>query len=724
MKNLYNCSNILLGSNSIKVKSAAVMLFAFMFTLNISAENLTGTSIDSPTGPYLNADAYNQFDYESALSNNQSMEIECASDITIDCGESTDPSNTGNPTGLENPATITFSDDSNGLCPEIITRTFTIDYDEPKLGSEICVQIITIEDNEAPIVSSVTPVINVDCESDMPAPTVVTATDNCDDDVTIQFISSNGSEGETTCEGIDAIGSNSNFWSIYLVGLPGGLVDGWILDADGAEFTTFADGTAHLTGRVHASNDPNLVFRIEITAKEKKNWTEWSTSPTVPVGGFRTYKDDAGLAAAGMLWETWDYYIFDDAMSFLIGEDGLDGSVLNLTHAPSSLHFGWQVGLAANNINANYGMSSWFNFTGNLNVNGTAYANIEGNGDVNMDTNCSMTEPSCEYAITRTWVAYDDCGNGTSVSQIININDVTPPVMSECPSDITVQCDAIPDVPTITALDNCSGVVPVTFEESAEQSQDCPDEQVITRIWTADDECLNRFTCTQIITVVDTTDPTFTFVPADVTLDCTDAIPVTQATASDNCGTVSESFSDVTAGICPIIITRTFTAIDACGNTATATQIITIEDNDAPVLSDMPADVTAECDNIPEVPALTALDNCDDDPDFSVSTNNTPGACDDAYTRVTTWTATDNCGNTVSHTQTVTVEDNTDPVFANLPPAQISAECDDLPDPADVTATDNCDDDVTIDFSELMFSGGCVGVMERTWTATDNCGNS
>ena len=51
---------------------------------------------------------------------------------------------------------------------------------------------------------------------------------------------------------------------------------------------------------------------------------------------------------------------------------------------------------------------------------------------------------------------------------------------------------------------------------------------------------------------------------------------------------------------------------DACGNTATATQTITILDQTAPVFITAPANVTVEC--IGDVPAMTHLhytDNCD-----------------------------------------------------------------------------------------------------------------
>ena len=44
---------------------------------------------------------------------------------------------------------------------------------------------------------------------------------------------------------------------------------------------------------------------------------------------------------------------------------------------------------------------------------------------------------------------------------------------------------------------------------------------------------------TQTITVQDTTAPEFTFVPADYTVECSDEMPMDDATASDNCGEVT-----------------------------------------------------------------------------------------------------------------------------------------------------------------------------------------
>ena len=73
-------------------------------------------------------------------------------------------------------------------------------------------------------------------------------------------------------------------------------------------------------------------------------------------------------------------------------------------------------------------------------------------------------------------------------------------------------------------------------------------------------------------------------------------------TATDNCDpTVPVTFTEVTTTVvdgCGTI-TRTWTATDACGNTATATQTITVVDNTPPVLAGVPADATVQCDAIP-----------------------------------------------------------------------------------------------------------------------------
>ncbi|WP_333694527.1 PKD domain-containing protein, partial [Flavobacterium sp.] len=55
------------------------------------------------------------------------------------------------------------------------------------------------------------------------------------------------------------------------------------------------------------------------------------------------------------------------------------------------------------------------------------------------------------------------------------------------------------------------------------------------------------------------------------------------------------TYQDAVSGSCPTIITRTFKAVDGCGNIGTATQTITVQDTSAPVFDALPAASTINC---------------------------------------------------------------------------------------------------------------------------------
>ena len=50
--------------------------------------------------------------------------------------------------------------------------------------------------------------------------------------------------------------------------------------------------------------------------------------------------------------------------------------------------------------------------------------------------------------------------------------------------------------------------------------------------------------------------------------------------------------------------------------------------------------------------------------------------------------------------------------------------CGDLPDVPEVTASDICDGDVPVMYSEEVIGASCPLTVLRTWTATDACGNT
>ena len=110
----------------------------------------------------------------------------------------------------------------------------------------------------------------------------------------------------------------------------------------------------------------------------------------------------------------------------------------------------------------------------------------------------------------------------------------------------------------------------------------------------------------------------------------------------------------------------------------------------------VPADVTVECTAIPAAATVTASDNCDATltVNYQETSNSVTEGCG---TIVSTWTVTDNCGNSTTATQTITVQDTQPPTLVGVP-ADVTVECTAIPAAATVTASDNCDATLTVNY--------------------------
>ena len=72
--------------------------------------------------------------------------------------------------------------------------------------------------------------------------------------------------------------------------------------------------------------------------------------------------------------------------------------------------------------------------------------------------------------------------------------------------------------------------------------------------------------------------------------------------------------------------------------------------------------------------------------------------------------------------QNIIIKDTTPPVISGFE-ASITVQCDDIPVADLATIPDNCGTAV-VNAVDSGFSGGCQGTIERTYTATDECGNT
>ncbi|MEO0404526.1 MAG: hypothetical protein AAF193_06610, partial [Bacteroidota bacterium] len=259
-------------------------------------------------------------------------------------------------------------------------------------------QVVEVVDDIAPILIGIPEDITVSCD-EIPGIPEITAQDACGEVVEIQFEEMDHFGSSDTCliQNADAFGTGIALW------LPGveGLNENYVLTPSG-QLINQADGTRLISGEVVSTTNPNHQWIINVELSEGMNWGDWSA-----LG--RSYKDDAGLA--GDAYQDWMYHVLNDENSYLVGAGDLEGSYLTLSHAPADTTFGFQEGWAANNRNADYGMSGWFFYEGNVGEN-----EVSGPGDIIIEINCCSAG-----SMVRTWTATDCAGNSVSGSQVITI---------------------------------------------------------------------------------------------------------------------------------------------------------------------------------------------------------------------------------------------------------------------------------------------------------------
>ena len=325
------------------------------------------------------------------------------------------------------------------------------------------------------------------------------------------------------------------------------------------------------------------------------------------------------------------------------------------------------------------------------------------------------------------------------------VKDTTRPVIS-CPPTLTVSCPRdVPYSTLPTATDNCtpSNSIEVVFMGETRINEICIGQYTLVRTYRATDASGNSAMCTQKIVVHDNKPPNFLQPPplSPLNFQCASQVPDPASynfTAYDDCYPDEADWHVIfkqvkTLGSCPgsFTLTRTWTVSDACQNSTTYTQVINVQDNLAPEFNEghPSTGITVNCvSEIPPVPPTTAKDNCSYDPVPVIFTEvKSDSVCANRFKLTRTWTAKDSCGNSVSRTQVIFVNDRQPPIFDGLAPSSITVSCEqDIPPPTSQTATDNCGGNPVITYTETKSEVQCINrfKLTRTWTARDSCGNT
>ncbi len=187
-----------------------------------------------------------------------------------------------------------------------------------------------------------------------------------------------------------------------------------------------------------------------------------------------------------------------------------------------------------------------------------------------------------------TYTATDIYGNVATTTQTVTVVDTTPPTLSIQQPAITVEAisaQSTVNLGTVTATDLVDSAITSTNNAPATFPLG-----ITTVTWTATDAAGNTTTAQQQVTVQDTTPPVIT-APAAVSGVSQDgyavAVNIGQATATDAFNPVS--IANNAPATFPVgNTTVTWTAMDANGNTATATQLVTVTDNS--IFANLPPD--------------------------------------------------------------------------------------------------------------------------------------
>lgn len=187
--------------------------------------------------------------------------------------------------------------------------------------------------------------------------------------------------------------------------------------------------------------------------------------------------------------------------------------------------------------------------------------------------------------INRDWTATDACGNQSTVTtSVVLEGDTEGPIFTFVPETPDVGCGNIPEFEEPIATDDC-GTVTLSFEEYQSPGTICDDGYSLKRDWTAVDDCGNATTVTTAIWVnADVDPPVFTFVPETPDVGCNNIPDFEIPTAVDDCGNVTITFVEYQSPpngvecVDGIARKRDWTATDDCGNAATVTTVIWINE--------------------------------------------------------------------------------------------------------------------------------------------------
>ncbi len=176
--------------------------------------------------------------------------------------------------------------------------------------------------------------------------------------------------------------------------------------------------------------------------------------------------------------------------------------------------------------------------------------------------------------------------------------------------------------------------------------------------------------------------------PSDFSIAC-DQVPTNifsygEGVVNDHCGQITVDYNFIHPGSCGGNVNLDITIIDDNGTSDSSDDVevvcsidITVLSASAAIFTNLPGNITIDCGAAP--PTETDLDydneegsSCANAGTITSTIMGSHDQCGGTYTE--TWSGTDDCGNALSHSRTITVSPSSAAIFTNLP-GNITIDC-------------------------------------------------
>ncbi len=508
--------------------------------------------------------------------------INCPSDITISCVDDSSVAALGMATATDNcdpNPMISFVDNSELTgCSGTgqIIRTWTAV--DSSSNRTTCEQIIMIVDNDPPVFDMLSTLDVVSCPQNIPAPIALTAVDECTGPITLM---PDITTVDQTCA--------NEFTRVYTYNF---------VDDCGNE-TIFTKSYQVVTSPpTLVTSPPDYTVACELDIILYPHLVTVNSSCDGPLQITSVLNGPFG--AAGCSGSTYEaVYSWTDGCY-------MDSVVQVYTLENEGPEFVCPPDICIIDCFADNDMiqNQFDDYSGLATVNTSCSSSEvtitnDFSGDNFISNNCgtgSIAFPNTlEYQIV-TFTATDACNRSTTCTALVVIVDGTPPEfngtpvvgIAGCGSDVQTTYDnwVNTQIARLDANDVCgdNGMVNVTYSPQS-PTISTGNTSVTPVTFTANDGCGNSRSITVSFVVEDEGGPAFAAIPEDDMILC-DELPVVfgNVMLSENCSPATVTFEDTfisgDVNSCDnqevSILQRIWTATDAAGNTATASQQITI----------------------------------------------------------------------------------------------------------------------------------------------------